>query len=188
MDIYTIIGPIGSGKTEAQNILESLGYECYCADATINFLYTQENIIKDMHNLMPEFVLNNKVNTSAIRNIIFEDNKKRIKLENFIHPKVIDYFKKKIDSCEKTKIFFIFPITERNEFSKKYKSIYIDSEKNLRIDRIRKRKFFNDNLCKKIIKFQESIDIYKRNSDFIIENNETIEKLKFQIEKIIKLI
>ena len=188
MDIYTIIGPIGSGKTEVQNILESLGHECYCADATINLLYSQENIIKEMNNLMPEFVLNNRVNTNAIRNIIFEDNKKRIKLENFIHPKVIDYFKKKIDSCEKTKIFFIFPITERNEFSKKYKSIYIESDKNLRIDRIRKRKFFNNNLCKKIIKFQESIDIYKRNSDFIIENNETIEKLKFQIEKIIKLI
>ena len=137
---------------------------------------------------MPEFVLNNKVNTSAIRNIIFDDNKKRIKLENFIHPKVIDYFKKKIDSCEKTKIFFIFPITERNEFSKKYKSIYIDSDKNLRIDRIRKRKFFDINLCKKIIKFQESIDKYKKKSDFIIENNQTIEKLRFQIEKIIKII
>ena len=188
MDIYTIIGPIGSGKTEVQNILESLGYECYCADATVNLLYSQENIIKDMHNLMPEFVFNNKVNTNAIRNIIFEDNNKRKKLENFIHPKVINYFKEKIDSCEKTKIFFIFPITEKNEFSKKYKSIYIDSEKNLRIDRIRKRKFFDINLCKKIIKFQESIDKYKKKSDFIIENNLTIEKLKLQIEKIIKII
>ena len=116
MDIYTIIGPIGSGKTEVQNILESLGYECYCADATVNLLYSQENIIKDMHNLMPEFVLNNRVNTNAIRNIIFEDNNKRIKLENFIHPKVINYFKEKIDSCEKTKIFFIFPITEKMIF------------------------------------------------------------------------
>ena len=188
MDIYTIIGPIGSGKTEVQNILESLGYECYCAAATVNFLYSQENIIKDMHNLMPEFVLNNRVNTSAIRNIIFEDNNKRIKLENFIHPKVINYFKEKIDCCEKTKIFFIFPITEKNDFSKKYKSIYIDSDKNLRIDRIRKRKFFDINLCKKIIKFQESIDKYKKKSDFIIENNQTIEKLRFQIEKIIKII
>ena len=103
MDIYTIIGPIGSGKTEVQNILESLGYECYCADATINLLYSQENIIKDMHNLMPEFVLNNKVNTNAIRNIIFEDNNKRIKLENFIHPKVINYFKKKLIVVKKQK-------------------------------------------------------------------------------------
>ena len=188
MDIYTIIGPIGSGKTEVQNILESLGYECYCADATVNFLYSQENIIKDMHNLMPEFVLNNRVNTSAIRNIIFEDNNKRIKLENFIPPKVINYFKEKIDCCEKTKIFFIFPITEKNDFSKKYKSIYIDSDENLRIDRIRKRKFFDINLCKKIIKFQKSIDKYKKKSDFIIENNQTIEKLRFQIEKIIKII
>ncbi len=188
MDIYTIIGPIGSGKTEVQNILESLGYECYCADATVNLLYSQENVIKDMHNLIPEFVLNNKVNTNAIRNIIFEDNNKRKKLENFIHPKVINYFKEKIDSCEKTKIFFIFPIIERNEFLKKYKSIYIDSEKNLRIDRIRKRKFFDINLCKKIIKFQESIDKYKEKSDFVVENNQTIEKLKIQIEKIIQLI
>ena len=53
----------------------------------------------------------------------------------------------------------------------------------MRIDRIRKRKFFDINLCKKIIKFQESIDKYKKKSDFIIENNQTIEKLKLQIEK-----
>ena len=58
--IYAIIGPIGSGKTE-QNILESLGYECYCAGHGKSLVYT-ENIIKDMRNLMPEFVLNNKVN------------------------------------------------------------------------------------------------------------------------------
>ena len=51
-----------------------------------------------------------------------------------------------------------------------------------------KENFLDINLCKKIIKFQESIDKYKKKSDFIIENNQTIEKLKFQIEKIIKII
>ena len=34
----------------------------------------------------------------------------------------------------------------------------------------------------------KAIDKYKKKSDFIIENNQTIEKLRFQIEKIIKII
>ena len=43
-------------------------------------------------------------------------------------------------------------------------------------------------LIKKIISYQDSIDIYKKNHDFLLDNNGSVKKLENSIKKLVKLL
>ena len=186
MKIYTITGPIGSGKTEVQKILSNLGYECYCADAMVQKIYSRKEIISEMSKTFPEYISDNSIDSKIIRDHIFKDSKKRVELEKYIQPKVFEEFNNIIRDSKSEIIFFIFPIIEKNNFSKKYKSIYIEADEEIRLQRIVKRETYNMQLSKKIVKLQNSFDNNKDNSDYYIKNNDSVLKLEKSIEELIK--
>ena len=49
------------------------------------------------------------------------------------------------------------------------------------------RRNYNIHLIKKIILYQDSIDIYKKNNDFFLDNNGSIKNLENSIKKLVKL-
>tara|TARA_Y100000768_G_scaffold66428_1_gene46147 strand:- start:5080 stop:5646 length:567 start_codon:yes stop_codon:yes gene_type:complete len=185
LKIYIITGPIGSGKTEVQKILDNLGFECYCADTMVQKIYSREEIISEMNKIFPEYVSNNSIDLEIIRNHIFDDSKKRIELEKYMQPKVFEEFNNIIEESKSETIFFVLPIIEKNDFSRKYKSIYIEADEEIRLQRIMKRKKYNIQLSKKIIKLQNSIDNNKDNSDYYIKNNDSFLKLKKSVMELI---
>ena len=187
LSVFILIGPIGSGKSEVQNILEDQNFRCYCADKIVRSLYEKKDIISDVKNIFPEYIENEKINLKLIRNIIFSNIKKITEIENFIQPKVVLEFKKIIKENKNEKnLFFTFPIIKNNEFIKKYKTIYIDSKKEIRIKRLEKRKNYNKDIINKIIEYQSSIDIYKDDSHYYIHNNNSLLNLKKSIKNLIK--
>ena len=187
LSVFILIGPIGSGKSEVQNILEDQNFKCYCADKIVRMLYEKKDIISNVKNILPEYIENEKINLKLIRNIIFSNIKKITEIENFIQPKVVLEFKKIIKENKNEKnLFFIFPIIKNNEFIKKYKTIYIDSKKEIRIKRLEKRKNYNKDIINKIIEYQSSIDIYKDDSHYYIHNNNSLLNLKKSIKNLIK--
>jgi len=185
--VFILIGPIGSGKSEAQNILEDQNFKCFCADEIVKNLYKRKDIISDMKNIFPEYIKKEEINIELIRNIIFTNIEKIAEIEDFIQPKVILEFKRIIKENENEKnLFFIFPVIKNNEFIKKYKTIYIYSESDIRIKRLEKRKNYNRDMINKIIKYQNSIDVYKNNSNYYIQNDNSILDLKKSVENLIK--
>ena len=120
LNLYTLIGPIGAGKTEVQKILEGRDIKCVCADNIVKELYKKKDVIDELNNIFPNMFKNGKLEKSKIRDIIFSDVKKMREIENYMHPKVILEFENIKEIYKDNKIvFFIIPIIKNNIFIKK---------------------------------------------------------------------
>ena len=186
LNVYNLIGPIGSGKSEVQKILEESNQKCFCADHYVRNLYKDTKIINQIKKICPIIIENGEVNTNSLRELVFNDINKMREIENYIQPKVFDKFNKLIKNYKnKDKIFFVIPIIKNNKFIKRHKTIYLDANINIRKKRLENRKNYNENIINRIIEYQLSIDKYKSNSDYYIENNSSILNLKKNVKKIL---
>ncbi len=185
MNKYIVTGPIGAGKSEAKIIFEDNEYKCFCADEEVKKLYKVKSIIKKLHNLVPTAFNNNDIDLNILRKELFNNLELMEKVENYIQPIVYNNFAN-IEKKNINNIIFVFPIVKNNKFILKNKIIYIDSDVEIRKKRLKKRLNYNNLLISKIINYQESIDIYKKDCDYLIRNNGSINELRNSINKIIK--
>ncbi len=187
MNVYNLTGQIGSGKSLAQKILEKLNIKCICADNIIKDLYSRPKIVEEVGRIIPKSVRKNMIDFDKIREIIFTNQHKMEELENYIHPEVIKEFEiLKNKYINREILIQVIPVIKNNTIFKNYKNIYIESKKEIRIERIKKRPGYKDNLINKIINYQNSIDRYKDNCDYIIFNNTTELNFEEEIKNIIK--
>ena len=189
MSTHILTGPIGSGKTYVQKILEENNFICFCADEIVRKLYKENDAVSFIKKLSPEVVSNNIISLEKLRKLIFTNKDVMIKVENYIQPLVFEEIKN-IEKKYKNKknLIFIIPIIKNNNFFKKYKIIYLDAKKNIRISRLKKRTDYNDEMIKNIIKYQETIDLYRNNNFIYIENNSSIKNLNYLIKTLINKI
>jgi len=185
LSIYILTGQIGSGKSEAQKIFQNLKYSCFCADSIVRDLYKEDYIINKIKQILPEIVNDRDINMDLMRELLFSNHKLMKKIEDYIQPLVFNEFQNIIGSY-KENIIFIIPIIRNTQFFKKYKTIYIYADEKKRRERIQSRNNYNKEMINSIFSYQKSIDNYKTNSDYIIENNGTLEELKKKLLKIVK--
>ena len=189
LSTHILTGPIGSGKTYVQKILEENNFSCFCADEIVRKLYKENSTVSFIKKLSPEVVSNNKILLGKLRKLIFTNKEVMIKVENYIQPLVLEEFKTIENSYKNKKnLIFIIPIIKNNNFFKKYKIIYVDAKKNIRINRLKKRIDYDDEMIKNIIKYQETIDLYRNNNYIYIENNNSIKNLNNLIKTLINKI
>jgi len=182
---YIVTGPIGAGKSEAKLIFEHNNYKCYCADEEVKKLYKDEKVIEKIYDFLPSAVNNKGLDLKILRQELFNNPILMEKLENYIQPIVYNNFIN-FEKENNNDIIFIFPIVKNNRFLFENTIIYIDSNVEIRRARLKKRPNYNNLLISKIISYQESIDIYKKDCDYLINNNGTINELENSIKKIIK--
>lgn len=184
LNSYILIGPIGSGKTEAQKIFQDLNIKCFCADNTVRKLYEDKEVISKINEIIPNSVKNGKIDKNILRGKIFTDEDKLKLVESYIHPKVFLEFENfKIRFNNQNILIFVTPIIKSNNFLKKNNVIYIDADKNIRIERLKKRKYYSKKIIENIMNYQENIDVYKKNYTHIIQNNGSLIQLKILIQQ-----
>ena len=188
LGIYILTGSIGSGKSEAQILFEKFNVSCFCADKIVRSLYNNSEVILYMQNILPLCVTNGVINIELLRETIFHNEKKMFEVEEFIQPKVFKKFEDIVNSNKNKNTILVVPTIKNNPFEKKYKVIYITANKANRVKRLSTRKNYNMHLIKKIISYQDSIDIYKKNHDFLLDNNGSVKKLDNSIKKLVKLL
>ena len=187
LGVYILTGSIGSGKSEAQILFEKFNVSCFCADKIVRSLYNNSEVILHMQNILPLCVTNGVINIELLRETIFHNEKKMFEVEEFIQPKVFKKFEEIVNSNKNKNTILVLPTIKNNPFEKKYKVIYITASQENRVKRLSTRKNYNMHLIKKIISYQDSIDIYKKNHDFLLDNNGSVKKLENSIKKLVKL-
>ena len=86
MRIVAITGSIGCGKTTLSKLAKSLGCVVFDIDGWVRRLYNKKNFIDMVAKEFPEVRDGNKIDKRKLRNIVFDNRKKLIKLETLIHP------------------------------------------------------------------------------------------------------
>ncbi|MGL5761131.1 MAG: dephospho-CoA kinase, partial [Cetobacterium sp.] len=132
---------------------------------------------------------NNSIDKELLKKEVFNNSKKLKILNEIVHPKVVDIYKKKYLEYKDRKEIVIFDIPLLFEVNlQRYcdKVMVVDIDLNVQIERIKNRDNIDIPLIKKIISAQMSREERNMKADILIENNGSLEELKQKIEKIIK--
>ena len=190
MKIIGITGNSGSGKsTICQIIKENYNSEIIDADKVTKKLTNSETeylkeIIKTFGNIIVDE--NGKLNRKKLANIIFNNKEKKLLLDKLTFKYVVDEIKEqisKIKSCDY--IVLDVPLLFESKLNEVCDiTIGVLAEKKEKINRIIDRDKITYEQSLNRLNNQPKDKFYIDNCDFIILNNETIEKIEEQISKI----
>ncbi|MDY0316173.1 MAG: dephospho-CoA kinase [Acholeplasmatales bacterium] len=171
-----ITGSIGSGKTLASNFFKELGYKVLDADQINQRLLKTEAVIRKINRSLFNQD-SSSLDKTLIKDIIFKDETKKKTLENILHPIIYQMMEEELKSLEKEEIVFIdVPLLFEAGFDKltDYNIVIFTSEEQ-QVNRITIRDKIDKNTAILRIKGQWDIKEKMGKSDYVINNDESVE-------------
>jgi dephospho-CoA kinase len=193
--VIGITGIAGSGKTTLKKILEKYDYKVYDVDDFVKDIYKKRSykkIREEIAKLFPECtkVTPKRIflNKKCIREIIFNNEKKRKLLEEIIHPIVIKKIKNIIKKTKRgdKKIFIIVPLLYEANLEYLFDEVWLVYVPiNIAVNRLVNRDKIDEELALRIINSQQPQTIKAKKANKIIINDSTIEELEKQVLKLL---
>ena len=184
-----LTGGIGSGKTTVSDFLLEYGVPVYNSDSQGKILmHTNLELKNDIVNIFGESIYNNGIlNTNLLSSIVFSDPEKIKQLNNLVHPKVAQDFNQWIEENNNKPILVkeAAILIESGAYLNMDKIILVVSKKSIRINRISKRDNSDLDSIEKRINFQLTDDEKVKYADYIIENNSSLDDLKYEVIRVI---
>lgn len=189
-----ITGGIGSGKTTVCKIFMQLGIEVYFADDRAKWLMNNHpDLKKEIISLFgEESYLNGELKRSHISKIAFTDTEKLKKLNESVHPRVFDDYKKwSLEMKEKGHKYILKEaalLFESGSYKELDYIICVVADEEIRIKRVMERDGISrDEVLQRINKQMKQEEKMKL-SKFIIQNNgeESLIEQVIKIDKELK--
>ena len=166
-----IIGGIGSGKSFISKLFKS---PVFNADREVDILYKNSlECYTKLSKKLPQFVKSFPVSKSQLIKAINEDKKNLKKISSVVHPLVRKKLKSFLNKNKKNKIIVLdIPLLIENKlYNKKDILIFVKSNQNKVINRLRKRKNFNKKILSNLRKNQASLLKKRKLANYIVDNN-----------------
>ena len=169
-----LTGNICAGKSEVEKLFQKRGYE------VIDLDIVSHKFLEESTEIYEHFKTRER---SVISKIVFSDTKEKIYLESVLHPMLYDFvlgeFNKNYD-----KILISGALLYEAGFDKLFdKIIFVDAPYETRLLRLIKRNNFSNKEAE--LRLNSQNDNYKNCADYIIENDDSIEKLEKSIDLIL---
>ncbi|MCJ7616285.1 MAG: dephospho-CoA kinase [Desulfobacterales bacterium] len=188
-----VTGNAGSGKTSVCEIFKKLGEIVIFSDAIAREVvapgsYAYKNII----NLFGQRVLkeNGSLNRQLLRKIIINDDSARKTLEKIVHPEIIRLIKLSMNKAEKdVKRFVVVEIPLLFELDLKELFdlvITVSADHELRLNRLICRDKVSREDAKLLFSIQLPEEEKAKLAEFVIKNDDSIEKLEKSVELLYK--
>jgi dephospho-CoA kinase len=190
--VIGITGGIGSGKSSVSKIYEDSGFIVIKADLIAKNII--QNDIEVANRIKKEFgdetFQNNQLNAKYLANIVFNSEEKLKKLNSIVHPATINKISEEIKKYQiSEKIIFVEAALI---FEAKMEELFdfillVTADEEIRIERVSNRDHISKADISKRIANQILEKIKKSKSDFIIENNKSLDELKSKSEFFLKI-
>ena len=166
-----LIGEIGSGKSF---IAKLFNYPVFNADREVEILYkNSKECYKKLSKKLPRFVKSFPVSKSQLIKAINQDKTNLKKISSVVHPLVRKKMKLFLDKNKKNKIVILdIPLLIENKlYNKKDILVFIKSNQNKIINRLKKRKNYNKKILLNLRKNQTNLLKKRKLADYIVDNN-----------------
>mgnify|MGYP001502508403 CR=1 FL=1 len=177
-----IIGGIGSGKSFVAKLFNS---PVFNADKEVNYLYnnSKECFIK-LKKKVPKFINSFPVKKKQLISAINADQRNLRKISSVVHPLVRRRMKKFIIKNKNCKIIILdIPLLVENKLNKKGDVlIFVKSKKSKIIKRLKKRSNYDVKIIKKLTENQILISKKIKLSDYVVDNNFSLNIMKKKIK------
>lgn len=180
MKTIGLAGGIGSGKSDIANVFLTLGVPVYFADDKAKFLMNKSKFIKDR--LIEEFgddvYIDNVLQKKYLADIIFSNTEAKHKVNQIVHPALLEDFKKWTKSCNTDWVLLEAAILFESGLHKEMDvTILVTADKNERIKRIAKRDKLPESKILNRMNSQEDPEKLKHLATYLIENSNKNEVL-----------
>ena len=186
--IIGITGSIATGKSQVSNILRGLGYNVIDSDLIAREVAIRKDILDKIRDYFgEEAVQDNKLNRAYIRDIVFKDEKKLETLNDIMHSEIYKTMLQRV--VEEEINFMDVPLLfetleEAKEYGIKYDEIWVVyTSPSIQMERLMARDSIDLLEAKRIIDSQISIEEKRNLADYVIENNEDLDKLRENVLK-----
>ena len=166
-----VIGGIGSGKSFISKLFKS---PVFNADREVEILYKNNlECFKKLRKKLPRFVKSFPISKNQLINAINDDNKNLKKISTVVHPLVRKQMKLFLNKNKKNKIIVLdIPLLIENKlYNKRDILIFVKSNQNKVINRLKKRKNYNKKILINLRKNQTDLLEKKKLANYIVDNN-----------------
>ena len=166
-----LIGGIGSGKSFISKLFKS---PVFNADREVDLLYKNNlECFKRLKKKLPRFVKSFPISKNQLIKAINEDKKNLKRISSVVHPLVRKKLKSFLNKNKKNKIIVLdIPLLIENKlYNKKDILIFVKSDQNKVINRLRKRKNYNKKILLNLRKNQANLLKKKKLANYIVDNN-----------------
>ncbi|MDO5616444.1 MAG: dephospho-CoA kinase [Cruoricaptor ignavus] len=188
--IIGITGGIGSGKSTVAKIIKKNGFPIYSSDERAKEIVNDNPILKSkIVELLGEnaYDENGIYNRKWVASLVFNNNDLLKKLNELIHPAVKEDFQKWIKQQNKDFIFKETALLFELGLDKDcHQSLLVTAEDNLRMKRVMDRDGKTYREVEAVMAKQMPEKDKIKRADFIIYNNEGIDELASETEKILQ--
>ena len=176
MKIIGITGSSGSGKSTVTHILEKeLKAKVINADEIVKQMQTEgSKYFEKIVELFGREIIqeNDSLNRRKLAEIIFQDKSQKEKLDNLTYKYVVEEIKKQVNMAEEDYVIIDAPLLIESKLNEICNSVIaVISKKEEQIKRICERDNIEENKAKLRIESQMDNEFYKKNSDYVVENN-----------------
>ncbi len=188
-----ITGNIASGKSAVETIIKSCGYKVIDADFICHGAMKNPEIISKIKKVFEGFEIITplgELDRRKIGAIVFDNYNLKGELEGILHPEVKKELEKFYEKNKnETIVFASIPLLFEAKMEKNFeKIILITADEKVRLERLVIRNSFNKNEAQKRLNSQISQEEKLEKSDFIIENNSSLEELEIKVKEVLKLL
>lgn len=190
--IIGITGSIATGKSTVSQYLKDNNFTVIDADVIAKQIVTQGSpILQQLVVAFGKDILQNdgQLNRQYLREMIFENEEQRKKLDNIMHPAILRVMQlqTQIASINQKLVFWDVPLLFESGFNQYVdKTLVIYTTQDKQLDRLMARQSLSLNQAKSMIASQWSIDKKKQLGDDIIDNNYDINYTFQQVDQYIK--
>ncbi len=172
-----ITGNIASGKSQVEKIL-SKQFKVFDTD---KIAHKKLNNLKEFYGY--DVFTNGIIDREKLGKLVFNNPVLKTKLENIIHPLIKEEILKIFAENKDENIIFIsVPLLFETDFYKLFdKILFISADENLRLERLQKRNNLSKEDALLRINAQISQEEKIKKSDYVIENNTTIDNLEKEV-------
>ena len=192
MFIIGMTGGIGSGKSEALKIFESLNIKVIDLDnISKEITDTSHQAIQEIKLVFGDTIFDkdNRLDRKKLKEIIFSEMNQKINLEKILHPKILEEVMKRLNvlSHESYVVIDIPLLFETNQYTSLIsRSLVIDCKVKDQIERVKKRDGIDASIIQSIIEQQVGRNYRIEKADDVVVNDGSIEKLEESIKALHK--
>lgn len=185
--IIAITGRIGAGKSMVGNIVRALGGYVIDADMINAELMTKTSYILEIKKYFPNAVTNMVIDRKKLADIVFNDKNSLIKLNSIAHPLIIGIIMYEASQVTGQNVFVEIPILLDSIVMYFNRIWVVESDIDLRIERVFKRDNVSLERFNRINAAQNQTIKSDIATDIII-NNGSEEKLWEEVQKLYLLL
>lgn len=185
---YILTGSIASGKSSVLKIIAEEGYNTISADDVVKELYEDEEFLKSFKKEIGEkfFTIDKKLDKDKLRETLFKDISLKNRVEAFVHPLVYEKIKEMLlDGFNFIEVPMFFEAREYFLDSKiEIKGIiFVNIDKKIQVSRLMHRNKISEKEAIAMIDTRITSEEKIKASNYIINNNASVDDLKREVLK-----